>query len=124
MSCFVLVDGPPGCGPGFYTVWCGVRLLPRYLANDPLEVPELCGLLGLTVERCPGHGPIHILVESAGLLGFTWDPLNSGGLDLDCLCCTTLAGPYQHLKSAIWDAWRSKVSLIYAEDRVFGRTDA
>ena len=43
----LLLDGPPGCDPGFYVVWCRFRLLRGYLAFYPLEAPRLCNLLGL-----------------------------------------------------------------------------
>ena len=36
-----LLDGPVGCDPGFHVVWCRFRLLRRYLAYRPLEVPRL-----------------------------------------------------------------------------------
>ena len=97
--------------PGFFVLWCRCRLLRRYLAFRPLEVPGIYSLLGLVAGGCPGHGPIHLVFESAGVIGFSWDPLNSvwsrpclPGLNL-------LAGPYQHFKAAIWDAWRFKVSF-------------
>ena len=73
-----LLDGPPGCDPGFYVVWCRFRLLRRYLAYNPLDFPRLYSLLGLVAAGGPGHGPMHLLVESAGVLGFTWETLNFG----------------------------------------------
>ena len=65
-----LLDGPVGCDPGFYIVWCRFRLLRRYLACRPLETPRLCSLLDLVFAGFPGHGPVHLLVQSAGVLGF------------------------------------------------------
>ena len=58
--------------------WCRFRLLRRYIAYNPLEVPRFYSLLGPVAAVCPGHVPTHLLVESAGVLGFTWDTLNSG----------------------------------------------
>ena len=52
-----LLDGPAGCDPGFFVVWSRFRLLRRYLAYRPLEVPRIYALLGLAADGCPGHGP-------------------------------------------------------------------
>ena len=71
-----LLNGPPGCDPGFFVLWCRFRLLRRYLAFRPLEVPRIYALLELVAGGCPGHGPVHLVVESAGIVGFSWDPLN------------------------------------------------
>ena len=61
-----LLDGPPGCDPGFYVVWFGLGLFRRYLVYCPLEVPRLKSPLGLVASGCPG--PVHRLVENAGVL--------------------------------------------------------
>ena len=106
-----LLDGPVGCDPGFYVIWCRFRLLRRYLAYRPLEVPRLYSLLGLVAGGCPGHGPMHLLVESAGIIGFSCDPVNAGWNRPGLPVLQHLAGPYQHFKAAIWDAWRFKVSF-------------
>ena len=106
-----LLDGPPGCDPGFFVLWCRFRLLRRYLAFRPMEVPRIYSLLGLVAGGCPGHGPVHLVVESAGIVGFSWDPFNSVWSRPGLPGLSLLAGPYQHLNAAIWDAWRFKVSF-------------
>ena len=106
-----LFDGPPGCDPGFYVVWCRCRLFRGYLAYNPLAVRRLYSLLGLVDGGCPGHGPVHLLVESAGFFGFTWDSLGSGWTRPGLPLLHHLAGPCQHFKAAICDAWRSKVCV-------------
>ena len=106
-----LLDGPPGCDPGFYVLWCRFRLLRRYLAFRPLEIPRLYSLLGLVAGGCPGHGPIHLVIESAGAIGFSGDPMSSGWSRPGLPVLHHLAGPSQHFKAAIWDAWRFKVSF-------------
>ena len=58
-----LLDGPPGCDPGFCVLWCRFRLLRKYLAFRPLEIPRLYSLLGLVAGGCPGHGPLHLVIE-------------------------------------------------------------
>ena len=35
----------------------------------------------------PGHGPVHLLVESASSLGFQWCLDGFVGTGLDCLSC-------------------------------------
>ena len=58
------------------------------------------------------HGcPIHLLSAGAAEIGFRWDHLalawSRPGLPL----LSNLAGPVQHFKAAILDAWRNKVSV-------------
>ena len=105
----LLLDGPVGCDPGFFVVWCRFRLFRRYLAYNPLEIPRLHSLLGFVASGSPGHGPMHLLVQSAGVIGFSWDPLQSAWARPGLPILHHQAGPNQHLKSAIWDAWRAKV---------------
>ena len=64
--------------------------------------------MDLVSAGCPGHGPVHLVVQSAGTLGFVWD---SGAEEWfrPGLPPSSLAGPHQHFKTAVWDAWRSKV---------------
>ena len=42
----------------------------RYLAYRPFETAHIGGLLELASGGAPGHGPVHLLVESASSLGF------------------------------------------------------
>ena len=105
-----LLDGPTGCDLAFCVVWYRFRLLRRYLAHWLAEVGRVYRLLEMVGDGCPGHGPIHLLSGSAAEIGFRWDPLSLAwsrpGLPLLC----NLAGPIQHFRSAIIDAWRNKVS--------------
>ena len=59
--------------------------------------------------RAAGHGPAHLLVESAAEIGFQWDSCVLGwerpGLPVPC----NLAGPIQHFRAAVLEAWRNKV---------------
>ena len=65
-------------------------------------------------------GPIHLLSASAAEIGFRWDPhalaWSRPGLPL----LSNLAGPLQHFKAAILDAWRTKVAADLCGRRVFG----
>ena len=65
-----LLDGPTGCDPAFCVVWFRFRLLRRYLALWPAEVPRVYRLLTMVHGGCPGHGPIHLLLASAAEIGF------------------------------------------------------
>ena len=114
-----LLDGPPGCDPGFFVVWSRFRLLRRYLAYRPREVPRIYALLGLAADGCPGHGPLHLVVESAGVVGFSWDAVSSVWCRPGLPGLSLLAGPYQHFKAAIWDAWKSKVSFDMCQRQGF-----
>ena len=76
-------------------------------------------LLDLVSAGCPRHGPVHLLVQSAGVLGFVWHPGEKGWVRRAFLPLSHLAGPYQHFKAAVWDAWRSKV-CFFAAGKVFG----
>ena len=105
-----LLDGPTCCDPLFCVVWFRFRLFRRFLALWPSQVGRAYRLLGTVCEGCPGHGPIHLLAASAAEIGFRWDPLalawSRPGLPL----LSNLAGPIQHFRAAILDAWRNKAA--------------
>ena len=105
-----LLDGPTGCDPAFGVVWYRFRLLRRYLALWPAEVGRVYRLLEMVADGCPGHGPIHLLSSSAAEIGFRWNPdalaWERPGLPM----VSHIAGPIQHFRSAILDAWRNKVA--------------
>ena len=67
-----MLDGPECVDPGACIVWYRFRLLRRYLAYRPLEAARVGRLLDLVGGGAPGHGPVHLLVESAASLGFQW----------------------------------------------------
>ena len=85
-------------------------MLRRYLACRPGEVSRVYRLLESAAEGSPGHGPAHLLVQSAAEIGFRWDPgelaWDRPGLPL----LSNLSGPIQHFRAAILGAWRNKVS--------------
>ena len=78
----------------------------RYLAHRPLEAARVGRLLELVSGGAPGHGPVHLLVESASSLGFHWC--------LDGFCwdrpglpqLPMIEGPYQHFQDSILNALR------------------
>ena len=104
---------------GFLFFGVRFQLLRRYLAFRPLEVPRIYALLGLVAGGCPGHGPVHLVVESAGVIDFSWDPMNLVWSRPGLPGLSLLAGPYQHFKAAIWDAWRFTVSFLLCKSQGF-----
>ena len=105
-----LLDGPTGCDPAFCAVWFRFRLLRRYLALWPAEVGRVYRLLDMVWSRCLGHGPIHLLSASAAEVGFQWDPHALAWVRPGLPLLRNLAGPIQHFKAALLDAWRNKVT--------------
>ena len=79
-------------------------MIRRYLFHCPSEVDRVCRLLG------PGHGPVHLLVESASEVGFRWDSGVFGWARPGLFVFCNLAGPFQHFKTANLNAWRDKVA--------------
>ena len=67
-----MLDGPEFVDPAACIVWFRFRLMRRYLAHRPFEAAPIGRLLELASDGAPGHGPVHLLVESASSLGFRW----------------------------------------------------
>ena len=105
-----LLDGPSGCDPLFCVIWFRFRLFRRFLALWPFRVGRAYRLLDLVSEGCHGHGPVHLLVSGAAEIGFRWDPHSLAWYrpGLPFLC--NLAGPVQHFRAAILDAWQNKAA--------------
>ena len=106
-----LLDGPSGCDPAFCVVWFRFRLLRRFFALWPAEVGRVYRLLEMVGDGCPGHGPIHLLSSSAAEIGFQWNPDALAWVRPGLPLLSNLAGPIQHSRSAILDAWRNKVAV-------------
>ena len=74
-----------------------------------MRVSRVYRLLERAAEGSRGHGPVHLLLQSAAVSGFRWDPeelaWDRPGLPL----LSNLSGPIQHFRAAILGAWRSKV---------------
>ena len=51
-----------------------------------------------------------LLSASADEIGFRWDPLRMGWSRPGFPLLSNSAGPVQHLKTAVLDAWRNKVA--------------
>ena len=65
---------------------------------------------GVVMGLLLGHGHVHLLFASAAEIGFWWDPValawSRPGLPL----LSNLAGPVQHFRADILDAWRCRVA--------------
>ena len=105
-----LLDGLSGCDPAYCVVWFRFRMLRRYLAFRPGEVSRVYRLLGSAPEGSPGHGPAHLLLQSAAEIGFRWDPEELAWDRPGVHLVSNLSGPTQHVRAAIFGAWRNKVS--------------
>ena len=83
----------------------------RYLAYRPEEVPRVYRLLAAASQGCSGHGPAQLLVESAAEIGLSWCPLVLGWDRPGLPVLSMVAGPIQHFRAAVLDAWRHTVSV-------------
>ena len=105
-----MLDGPSGCDPLFCVVWFRFRLFRRFLALWPSRVGRAYRLLDMVSEGCRGHGPVHLLVSSAAEIGFRWDSHSLAWYRPGLPLLSSLAGPVQHFRAAILDAWQNKAA--------------
>ena len=96
--------------PAFCVVWFRFRMLRRYLAYRLGEDYRVYRLLESAAEGSPGHGSVHLLLRSAAVIGFRWDPEELAWDRSGLLLLSNLSGPVQHFRAATLDAWRDKVS--------------
>ena len=103
--------GPTGCDPAFCVVWFRFRLLRRYLALWPAEVGRVYRLLEMVGDGLSWAWVLFIFFLLAlPKLAFSGILMPWRGLGLVCLLLSNLAGPVQHFKAALLDAWRNKVA--------------
>ena len=105
-----MLDGPKCVDPCACIVWFRFRMLRRYLAYRPLESARIGRRLDLVSNGAPGHGPIHLLVDSAATLGFRWCPEGFCWSRLGLPRLPMIDGPLQHFKDAVLNAWRDLTS--------------
>ena len=110
---FRMLDGSQGCDLAYCVVLVRFCLMRRYLARRPAEIGGVIAFWGWCRMGVPGHGPVHSLVAGAVGIGFHVGPLMPGWTRPGLPMLSNLAGPVQHIKSAIWDAWREKVSANF-----------
>ena len=93
-----LHDGPVGVDPAYHIIWARFSMLRRYLACWPDEVPRVYRMLDLIARGAKGHGPIHLLLDSATQIGFAWDGVEQGWIRESLPPLWMLAGPIQHFR--------------------------
>ena len=106
------LDAPDCCDPELFVFWSRFRQMRRFLAFRPDEVSRAYRLLDLVTAGRPGHGPVHLLFQSAVRLGFSWDSKEEGWLRPGLPPLRMLSGPYQHFQKAIFSSWRGRVAGI------------
>ena len=114
-----LLDAPWGSDPAFFIIWNRFRQLRRYLAYRPEDQHRIFRLLDYASAGAPGHGPIHLLVQSADELGFFWDSEQAGWIRPGLPPLRLLTGPIQHFRDAIWQAWQHKVATDLCKRKGF-----
>ena len=114
-----LLDAPWGSDPAFFIIWNRFRQLRRYLAYRPDDCDRIFRLLDYVSTGAPGHGPIHLLVQSADELGFFWDSDQAGWIRPGLPPLRMLTGPIQHFRDAIWQAWQHKVATDLCKRKGF-----
>ena len=118
-----LLDGPVGVDLAYYVVWARFRMMRRYLAYCPDEEPRIFRMFDLISRGAPGHGPIHLLLISAAEIGFAWDGDEKGWVRVSLPPLRMMAGPIQHFRTAILDAWRFHVFSKLSERKGFGSVE-
>ena len=66
-----MLDSPECADPNACIIWFRFRLMREYLAYRPFEAARIGRLLELVSGATLGHGPVHLLVESASSLDFS-----------------------------------------------------
>ena len=114
-----LLDGLVGVDLPLHIVWSRFRMMRRFLAYCPDEESRIFRMLDLISRGAQGHGPVHLLLISAAELGFAWDRAEKGWVRVSLPPLRMMAGPVQHFRSAILDAWRSQVFASLSERQGF-----
>ena len=114
-----LLDAPWGSDPAFFIIWNRFRQLRRYLSYRPDDEARIFRLLDYASAGSPGHGPIHLLIQSADELGFFWDSEQAGWIRPGLPPLRMMTGPIQHFRSAIWQAWQHKVATDLCKRKGF-----
>ena len=114
-----LLDGPFDVDPVFHVIWSRFRMMRRFLAYCPEEEPRIFRMLDLISRGAQGHGPIHLLLTSAAELGFAWDGNEQGWVRVSLPPLRMMAGPIQHFRTAILEAWQFHVFARLSERKGF-----
>ena len=80
-------------------------------AQGDLSEFRICGLCDLVTVGCPGHGPVHSLVEPANEIGFSWNSEQEGWEGY----ASSAYGPVQHFRKAVLAAGQDKVAAEHCD---------
>ena len=80
-----MLDGPVGVDLALRVVWAQFRMIRRYLAYWPLEVPRIFRIMDLIVHGALGHGLVPLLMLMASEIGFVWDGALQGWIRSELL---------------------------------------
>ena len=76
-------------------------------------------MLDLVSRGAQGHGLVHLLLISAAEQSFAWDGNEHGRVLVSLPPLRMMAGPIQHFRSAILEAWRFHVFARLCERKGF-----
>ena len=76
-------------------------------------------MLDLISRGAQGHGPVHLLLISAAEIGFAWDGAEKGWVRVSLPPLRMMAGPIQHFRTAILEAWHFHVFSKLSERKGF-----
>ena len=76
-------------------------------------------LLDYASTGSPGHGPIHLLLQSSEEIGFFWDSEQAGWIRPGLPLLRMMTGPIQHFRCGIWHAWQGKVAADLSRRKGF-----
>ena len=85
----------------------------------PMRRDAFFRLLDYASTGSLGHGPIHLLVESAQEIGLYWDSEQAGWTRPGLPPLHMMTGPIQHFRGAIWQAWQEKVAAALCTRKGF-----
>ena len=107
---------------GFMFFGVGFGLLRKvFWLIRPLEIPRLYSLLGLVAGGCLGHGPIHLLIKSAGIIRFCLGSCEClVGIGLVYLSCIIWLGLINISNLPFGTLGGSRSALICAEGKDSG----
>ena len=94
-------------------------MMRGYLAENPEEEPRIFRMLDLISRGAQGHGPVNLLLISAGELGFAWDGAEKGWVRVSLPLLRMMSGPVQHFYSSILDPWRYVIFAKLSERKGF-----
>ena len=80
------------------------------LFSGVLDIAKVYRPLGEVVVGDAGHGAVHLLVQSAGTIGFAWDPVECVWVRPGLRMLCHLASLIKYSKGAVRDAWSAKVA--------------